>query len=186
MIRRTVIAVVFGAGMLLWIGCATPEQRYQTLSFFFDGVPNPNPTTHETAGAGIANPGAAKPVVLLSMHKPYVDKECQSCHDSPTPGPSSAVLSTDSCIKCHDKVPNQHPVMHEAVVNRSCLWCHEPHGSKFPNLLRTDNNALCTQCHQTALLSTQTPEHASEQTACMSCHAAHGASDRALLKPRRQ
>jgi predicted CXXCH cytochrome family protein len=178
-----ILFAVLGGGILLWLGCGTPEQRYKVLSTFFDGVPNPHPTTQDSALAGITTPGAgaARPV-LLSVHKPYADKQCQGCHDSPNPGPSASVLNSDSCLKCHEAVLNQNPIMHEPVTNKACLWCHEPHSSRYVKLLRTDAAALCTQCHDRNLLSTTTPEHTASDAACLSCHAGHGGTDHALLK----
>jgi predicted CXXCH cytochrome family protein len=184
-IRHAILFGVLGGGIVSWLGCGTPEQRYKVLSTFFDGVPNPHPATRDSAlaGIGVAGAGGARPV-LLSVHKPYADKQCQACHDSSNPGPSTNVLTSAPCLTCHESVLNQHPVMHEPVTTRDCLWCHEPHASKFTMLLRTDAAPLCTQCHQRDLLSTNTPEHKSDDVSCLTCHVGHGGSDHALLKPR--
>jgi predicted CXXCH cytochrome family protein len=173
-IRHAIAAAILAAGIVAWIGCGTPQERYRVLSVFFDGVPNPNPTTQESAAIALANPGAAAAnPVLLSTHKPYVDKQCQACHETAQGVVSAAVLDNDSCIKCHEGVLTQYPKMHEAVTNKACLWCHEPHVSKFTKLLRTDTPALCTQCHERSLLSITIPEHKAEDRSCMSCHSGH-------------
>jgi len=172
--RHATAAVSVAIAVLTWLGCGTPQERYRVLSVFFDGVPNPNPTTQESTAAALSNPGAstARPV-LLSVHKPYVDKQCQACHETAQGTVSASMLNNDSCVQCHEGVLTQYPKMHEAVTNKACLWCHEPHGSRFTKLLRTDTAALCTQCHDRGLLSTNTPEHQSAEGSCLACHTGH-------------
>jgi predicted CXXCH cytochrome family protein len=173
-VRAAVAAAVLALGVLMWLGCGTAQERYRVLSVFFDGVPNPNATTQESGLVALSNPGAgsARPV-LLSIHKPYVDKQCQACHETAQGVVSASVLNNDSCVQCHEQVLTQYPKMHEAVTNKACLWCHEPHGSRFTKLLRTDAAALCTQCHDRGLLSTNTPEHQSAEGSCLACHTGH-------------
>jgi predicted CXXCH cytochrome family protein len=174
--RRSIVAVILLCTAVGWLGCATPEERYRTLSIFFDGVPNPSPTTQQAAGLALTNAGAggAAPM-LLSTHKPFVEKQCQSCHETAQGGVSTATLTADSCISCHEKTLTQYSKMHEAVTNKACLWCHEPHGSRYVKLLRTDTAMLCIQCHERGTLSTKTVEHTTGEGACLTCHMGHKA-----------
>src|SRR4051812_20841274 len=71
---------LLGLGLLVASGCS-PDRRYQMLSFFFDGVPNP----HAVPGAvavGSGQPGSAAGVaqVLSYVHKPYVENKRNACH----------------------------------------------------------------------------------------------------------
>ena len=68
--------VLTGLGMLLLAGCGTARERYRTLSFFFDGVPDPD------AVKPLSNEGV--PVLLntrvVKQHPPYRDNKCDACH----------------------------------------------------------------------------------------------------------
>lgn len=174
------VLVIGGLCALLagWLGCSE-ERDYKTLSFFFDGVPDPklkgkNPLTLNASGRS----GGA----MISTHKPYVEQKCGECH--PSQGlPTVALQNTDLCVKCHEKVMDQYPVMHGPVVGKACLWCHAPHESINKVLLRTTTSALCFQCHERELISTKTFGHQEGQGNCLDCHFGHGSDKLPFLKP---
>src|SRR3954463_6769787 len=69
--------------LALFAGCST-EKRYKVLSFFFDGVPNPNAPAAGTGDEFAAEraDGAVRPVAYV--HKPYAQNKCNECHGNAT------------------------------------------------------------------------------------------------------
>jgi predicted CXXCH cytochrome family protein len=117
----------------VWIGC-TPTNRYKVLSFFFDGVPDPNAPP---AGAvQVDQSGRPSVVRTVVYHEPYQNSNCQACHagGAQTYTPLGA-LDSRMCLPCHQQVPSQYAVMHGPVAIGVCLWCHAPHESVYPHLL---------------------------------------------------
>jgi predicted CXXCH cytochrome family protein len=166
------------AAVAVWSGCTVTQSNYKTLSFFFDGVPDPsNPLTRIDASTG-----EVKTLGNVSVHKPYEQEQCGECHSG------RDTLNRNSshvCMKCHQQVPTEHAVMHGPVVAGACLWCHNPHESTKPHLMRDADRKVCTQCHLPASLSTMAaPEHADESRGCLECHAGHGGERPLFLKPR--
>ncbi len=167
---------------LFWTGCEVKVTRtnYKTLSRWFDGVPDPDAPegSMRQRRKGTTLPVRAQ---IVSHHKPYVEEKCAECHANKGDRPEFGT-ATASCVKCHDKVAKQYPVMHGPVVSNACLWCHSPHESTLPALLRTDSTQLCTQCHDRRVLSPETAEHQTEKKGCLECHTGHGGTDRRMLK----
>src|ERR1043166_5801352 len=125
---------VWGAATLLLIGClliwagCSEKRDYKTLSFFFDGVPDPNApvATRPTAWAFNAG-GRPQPIILLSVHKPYAEQKCELCHGGLPHGggergvPTDAIYNMGSiyqkCTTCHDNLVKEYPRMHGPVVS---------------------------------------------------------------------
>lgn len=166
----------------LWAGCS-PETHYKMLSFFFDGVPDPNAPA---GGAGDATLSGSA-VVIVSRHPPYAENNCFACHAS-----ASAVMLTQDdsalCLRCHEKIVDQYPFMHGAVVGQACLWCHEPHESPNEHLLRQPAPAVCLQCHGDELQRRNDanafiiPQHSDLSKSCLTCHVGHGSNAPGMLR----
>ena len=157
---------------VLWSGCATPEERYRVLSFFFDGVPDPSTMVELVDGAVIWGSGEDARVVY--EHKPVTEDACEDCHGSFS---NVYITSLDSsiCLKCHEETPTQFPRMHGPVAAVACLWCHEPHRSPYRYLLREASPGLCIQCHEPGvLLGDDPPAHLDPARSCLDCHSGHG------------
>lgn len=178
-------AAVLCAVLICWLGCSE-EKNYKTLSFFFDGVPDPHarPTTHPLSPEELASmtPEARQAMASArSIHKPYADQNCTACHpqdiQSFAPAQDSLV-----CMNCHKPVLTEHQAMHGAVVGRACLWCHEPHESLNPSLLKTTAASMCTQCHERELLSQRVTSHQLAAGNCLDCHTGHGGERAPFLK----
>lgn len=151
----------------VWGGCSI-KKNYDLLSFFFDGVPDPNaPLSEWTVGGAL-------PASYMA-HKPYEDGRCTECH------PKLFVPVQDGsqvCMKCHEGADRAYDRMHGPVAARACLFCHNPHDSVYPALLRRAPRQLCMQCHDSFLLDTErVPAHADDSRNCLDCHTGHGGSD---------
>lgn len=189
--RPICIAVACCALVGAWGGC-NAQKRYQVLSFFFDGVPDPNAPPEGRRGSLDGRPRAR-----IYMHKPYADGianpnadgTCNGCH---TGNPQMSVFETMNtlsieskvCLKCHDRVLREYPVMHGPVVSVECLRCHAPHESSHPALLAKTSPAVCVQCHDRELLPPPPEEHLNPKADCLECHSGHGALRHGLLKVR--
>ena len=181
--RRRAVMCVTGCLAIagLFLGCGwTPAQRYSLLSFFVDGVPDPNALEVVEDGQDV---GHHQPVHTVSTHEPYVEKNCDPCHSSAF---GAQIRAPDSrvCRQCHEQVPAQYAVMHGPVAAEACLWCHVGHQSKLPHLLRKPDNELCTTCHQQESAIGPSPAHQDRTQPCLTCHSAHGSKYEHMLRDR--
>jgi predicted CXXCH cytochrome family protein len=159
------------------IGCTT-RKRYQVLSFFFDGVPDPD-APRGAASAARRNTRTNHPVFV---HKPFSEEKCSACHLNSQDIFTRAKIRPDACLDCHPNVPREHASVHGPVVNNLCLWCHSPHSSPQEHLLKAPAPKLCTQCHDPATLGPTPPEHLDRKADCLSCHSGHGGQTGSFLK----
>ncbi|MCL4222262.1 MAG: hypothetical protein KJZ65_12930 [Phycisphaerales bacterium] len=165
-----------GLAGLVWSGCSI-EKNYELLSFFFDGVPNPN-ALPIMAAAG--NPAFIRQSPTYSGHRPYLDDRCVDCHGS---GFTTGGVTAAVCMKCHGEVPQEYPRMHGPVPAGACLWCHVPHESAWAHLLKAPSRDVCGQCHDSTLLSSsKVPEHQDEARQCLDCHYGHGGTSAYFLR----
>src|SRR5690349_6366922 len=103
-------AAAVGAAALAWSGC-TPEKRYQTLTFFFNGVPDPHApkkstrdsSTPEISVMGTPLPGGGR---VASVHKPFAVEKCTACHATPSEV-FAATMDTNLCLNCHQPVMSE-------------------------------------------------------------------------------
>lgn len=173
--RIWLVAVVSGMAAA-WAGCSV-EKNYKLLSFFFDGVPDPN-APMATVGP-LANLGLRQSPTY-TIHKPFAEDACVECHGArfrmEPPG-------LDVCMKCHADVTTRHERMHGPVVAQACLWCHNPHESAYAALLKNEPRQVCTQCHEPALLNVnRVPAHADARRSCLDCHTGHGGASKFFLR----
>ncbi|MFG0286306.1 MAG: cytochrome c3 family protein [Phycisphaerales bacterium JB039] len=160
------------APAFIWSGCS-PQRRFEVLSFFFDGVPDPS-----APAFAAGQPLRESPT--YSIHKPYAEERCSDCH---TGRFNMQSLDSGICMKCHENVPTEQPRMHGPVAAMACLWCHSAHESAYAHLLKGPARQVCTACHEPALLDAQAvPEHADESVSCLQCHYGHGGVTRHFLR----
>lgn len=168
------LSVLLGAVL---IGCGDQQRRYEILSFFFDGVPDPS----EAADASATRRKLATGQTVI-IHKPYLDKQCQSCHAESDDVYTRTRVSNTRCVSCHESVTTRYAAMHGPVAGELCLTCHRGHQSSEEYLLRQPSPRLCVDCHERQTLGTNPPEHAQTKNNCLSCHSGHGGTDRRYLK----
>jgi len=175
-------ALVF-CGLLIVLASCQEQRDYKVLSFFFDGVPDPN----APRPAGVLAPvhfTSAQSLESLPprafQHKPFALGQCSQCHLADRKQ-LSRLSSVDLCVKCHQNTSKEFKVMHGPVSVGLCLWCHDPHESDQPHLLKSVGADLCLQCHDRQLLPSN-PAHQSDSSACLDCHLGHGGTEHALLR----
>ncbi|MCP3902443.1 MAG: hypothetical protein GY715_02310 [Planctomycetes bacterium] len=163
----------------LWLGCSV-EKHYELLSFFFDGVPDPN------APEGLAPDSSGRPRRPSVTHPPFKEGACTTCHvGAGTFGLTFSGYSSvdaDVCFECHEGVLDEHPLLHGPVAIGGCILCHEPHVSRYEHLLTAPTPRLCIDCHGTSMRSEAGGPHEDLERDCLDCHDAHGGRTRYFLR----
>lgn len=185
--RTRIIALM--VSLVLFTSCS-PEKHYQTLAFFFDGVPDPavqdeseatpvDSSSVTTVDRDISFTPKELNVVKEIVHQPFRERRCRDCHkvgEIASQAPQVSVL----CFSCHDASLVDGSFLHGPVAVGGCLSCHLPHKSSEPFLLIDPSPALCLNCHDHADVY-QNESHA-DVTDCLDCHDPHIGEDRMLLR----
>jgi len=172
-------------------GCNTPEKRHKTLSFFFDGVPDPvDEADAEGKEEAPGEEGAPERRPSGSRH-PSGEEGCRPCHGFDKGhlrgqgfsgvGIGSIERAWKACGTCHsqaDKVGDDALIvkegawLHGPVAVGRCQDCHRGHQSKWPHLLRAERlEEICLSCHDT--LEPRSGTMAGFD--CVTCHDPHAA-----------
>jgi len=167
----------------LW-GCGTPRERYKVLSFFFDGVPDPDKPVAKATTQSVFAQQRVFGKAAVSVHAPFKQGLCDSCHKTATGAVMDFGEAYKRCETCHKETRKQYPRMHGPVALGECRLCHRAHESTEPHLLAADSIKLCTQCHDAQLLSPKPWQHTDGETPCISCHSGHGGTEANLLNER--
>ncbi len=198
--NRYFCSLIISIGLLFFAGCnEDPLLKHKVLTDFFDGVPDLPPLEqlcednmddlfnvyyeNVLAEALAGDIETKKVVVAGSGHPPYVEKDCEGCHNFKN---KNLLLAENDklCEICHvDFVINKGVNTHGPVAVRDCLACHVPHTSAHPSLLQEGVSDICDKCHHEARLAVEmhilVMEHGME---CVSCHDAHGGDSHYFLK----
>jgi predicted CXXCH cytochrome family protein len=169
---RTLMAFCVAAAILC--GCETTT-RYKVLSFFFDGVPNPE-LEKTSKGPDRTGVGAAAP--QGSMHGPYLAKQCGACHERGT----NALVAPigELCFRCH-VIKMDKKWVHGPLASGGCRFCHVPHTSSNPFLLVSALANSCFSCHDEEAIK-KGEHHKGTEMKCTYCHDAHMSDKKYMLK----
>lgn len=167
---------------ILFLLCSCePMTRYKTLSFFFDGVPNPEEEALQAQNAQNAKAGRRKgkpAAATYKMHGPYAARLCSACHQR---GTNVLVLPIDRlCFNCH-LLQFDKKYVHGPVAAGGCKLCHDPHGSSFPYLLVSESRSFCFKCHSEKDIA-KNKAHNGVTAQCTVCHDAHTSNKVYLLR----
>lgn len=176
------------------------ENDYETLSYWFDGVPKPEHLLTDEERAEREEP-AEGPVVVrqrrvrpglpegFSRHEPYARKDCQACHVNDMRDPRAFGLPKtelrmprgELCMSCHEA--EQGAYVHGPSASGACFICHAPHQSSNPSLLRfKEQRELCVDCHSGPFFETEAEHEAYEGQDCTACHDPHASAHAGLLR----
>ncbi len=187
--RAWLVALLSATAVATLLACATPQQRYKVLSFFFDGVPPPESgaaaelrqaPTDEDAIALSAQAALAS-AIQPSIHKPYQKKECDRCHA----GSTQTMRKGDKpfCFDCHKESDLGKKLNHDPAAEGECLECHHPHRSANPALLTSRTTELCFACHDPDDKPYKNRHKPLRQKGgCTNCHNPHGGTQTAFLR----
>lgn len=184
-VSKTISIILLFLFILIWPGCSV-KKNFKTLSFFFDGVPEPGTKSEAGSTKGRDSSPARKRtgtkpdnwVKIVSHHKPYAEKKCAECHNTR----SISFLRQQKeklCFSCHEKEKYTGEFLHGPVSVGACLACHLPHESKYERLLKANTPQLCIDCH-TAWDRRDVKTHSKGKT-CIQCHNPHAGSNRFFL-----
>ncbi|MCX6294903.1 MAG: hypothetical protein NTX97_02365 [Bacteroidetes bacterium] len=175
---------------MLIIRC-TPEKKFHTLSTFFDGVPDSTKKTEVIVASQNAQNNDTSVIALVvapkvptegSIHKPFAEEKCTSCHAA---GFSNSLILPPSllCYTCHEDFSKKYKVLHGPVASGNCLMCHNQHESKYNRLLLRKGQDLCLFCHQAKQVLSNAKHKTIGDKNCTECHNPHGGEDRFVLIP---
>ncbi len=179
--RRRQLSNLLVATCVVGLGLACAQAtRYEVLTFFFDGVPDPNAPDAGSEYEGHASGDQPSPyqqrrVVRqpLSVHPPYATDRCESCHD-PYSGRLLKPADAGLCGLCHQDPPGKRMFLHGPVAVEACMTCHEPHSSVELHLLKLPEPAVCLQCHARDDMSLGLHHQDLAEDGCTMCHDPHG------------
>ena len=186
---RALLLILAGAVLVLTACSTVPRTKHQWLTFFLDGVPDPNAPPQKTVakaatplGEPKTAPGNVQVAALRVVHLPYQNRECQSCHAA---GFSNQLRmpKQELCFKCHGAVGDKAAFVHAPVASGDCLMCHQPHSSPLKHLLVEDAPGLCLQCHDSKQLSAVVGHSPGNTISCYTCHDPHSGPRQFFLHP---
>lgn len=178
--------------IMILAGCS-PKSDSGVLSFFFDGVPKPSAkententgnteTIHkpDTTLLAAVSDSLAGPSMII--HKPYFNRQCESCHDNSGTSSRTAESQTGICYKCHKDFQEKYSNQHGPVAAGYCTACHAPHESENKDLLKRKGQAMCLLCHSEDQVKKNKAHTTISDQDCTQCHNPHGGSNSYFLQ----
>ena len=180
--------VVFLISIMLLVSACSSSSNYGILSFFFDGVPNPNKKEVKTNNNIIDSSKVKTREDILRranpkfvLHGPYRAKLCNDCHNT-SQGFKLLKKEPELCYQCHDDFRKTAKFIHGPVAAGYCTECHHPHRSKYKNLLLEPGKKLCLKCHNVSDIKANEDHPNIEDENCIDCHDPHGNDEQYFLR----
>lgn len=184
------LPVLFVFFCLALNGCS-PAAREKMLRVFVDGVPEAEPKKEAPAAGAEQEKRTAKeevqpqapaqtpPSPTAHFHPPFLENQCDSCHDTKT-SQKLIAQGKDLCFSCHEDFTQGKPVVHYPAGEGLCTECHDPHQSPNPRMLKKTMPDLCFSCHDEGEIRRE-PAHQGAAP-CAACHQIHASDWEKLLK----
>ncbi len=183
--RRNVVFLII---IVLIVSACSSSSSYGILSFFFDGVPDPNKQKVETENIVIDTTKTRTRESILKkanpkyvLHGPYRAKLCNDCHNMKQ-GFKLLKQEPELCYQCHDDFRKTAKFMHGPVAAGYCTECHHPHRSQNPKLLLEPGQKLCFKCHTENDIKANEEHPDIEGENCVECHDPHGNNEQYFLR----
>jgi len=172
------------------ISCSSGSS-YPILSFFFDGVPEPERRKTVQADSlqnfiprqktARTSQDSTATTLNLIIHPDYQKKACDKCHELE----HSYRLKQGQpqlCYQCHIPFESKYKQLHGPVAAGFCLTCHEPHKSNNKALAKMPVHLICRHCHDPGDVNKNEAHKKASNINCLQCHNAHGGDTAHLLK----
>lgn len=178
-------------GALLAGGC-TAERRYRTLSFFFDGVPDPNAPVEEAAApeptapqVALVRPEREPEVAPGTVHPPFAERLCDACHTFESESRSKNILSVpigQGVTRAQDQRMLAEP------VEQLCFECHDDMSPEKADPGTYTHGPVaagaCVFCHNPhSSPNASLLRAASPRLLCLKCHQAQDLAANELHPP---
>ncbi|MCB0732227.1 MAG: hypothetical protein KDC88_14470 [Ignavibacteriae bacterium] len=171
-----------------FISACSATSRYQILSTFFDGVPNPNEKQIQLQDTIKTDTLVSKTNLKIedkntpefNYHPPYRNRMCSGCHNV-LKGNALTKPIPQLCYNCHENITKKNPALHGPVAMGDCQVCHSPHLANNKFLLKRIGRELCLYCHEESDILENKNHFAAEEHGCLDCHDPHSGKDRFLL-----
>jgi predicted CXXCH cytochrome family protein len=185
--RRTALICLMQLVFLgLFIASCDEVDRYNALTFFFEGVPplGQDQLTEEPGDYDSRELSQTRPQQFWYTHPPT--KDCTLCHNFN----KQKVFSSQTylikpvpelCYECHVDYTSSASYVHGPVAVGQCLICHNPHKSRIKHLLEKPEPQFCYLCHNIDTVKLIPAHLVKQQFACTDCHNAHTSSLKYLL-----
>ncbi|MBI5385057.1 MAG: hypothetical protein HZA90_10265 [Verrucomicrobia bacterium] len=171
---------------LVLAGCSS-STPHPWLAHFIDGYP-PKPKQKRSAvtpapqpdppGRSLTAPPEPEPV---SVHAPYREHKCRSCHESSYSQKLSCAVP-ELCLGCHEGFLAKAAFRHAPAESGECTLCHAPHDANVRALLLKADPALCHDCHDAADTARVAAHRDTAQRSCTACHDPHRGDNRLFLR----
>jgi len=174
-----------------------PQEHYRILSFFFDGVPRPEPVKKVESDTLSAEKQEKLPLISgskmantrnqpvtktpLSFHPDYRKKACEKCHEI-SHAYRIKQRQPELCYQCHKPFESQYARLHGPVAAGFCNACHTVHQSEYKALLKMPVRSNCQHCHEPGDVNKNEAHKSISERSCLDCHNAHGGNTVHFLK----
>lgn len=125
-----------------------------------------------------------KGIIKSSLHKPFEENKCSSCHIAG----STAVIKNgiSLCTDCHKAVmAGFNKVNNHLIADSSgnlCITCHNPHASDEKHLLKDKEARVCYACHSDTKEYVAKSDYKHPKLGiCSNCHTSHGSNNQFFL-----
>ncbi len=164
-------AALVGLGVVL--GCS-PESRERAKHFFFE-VPDETQAKAASPEGDPQRPDrptlAPPAAKFASVHPPYAQHKCTSCHDSTQQMQVRSDLP-EACRGCQRRYFSEE-VGHSPVADGDCLICHQLHRSTLASLLLQPIPDTCIDCHDEPEDLSEEAHGVDNAADCIGCHDPH-------------
>jgi predicted CXXCH cytochrome family protein len=184
---KTVVITILSVILTTVLSC-DEEERYKTMTFFFDGVPpleGQDVNDVNSLDKGERQLAQGK-MPAFTVHEP--SKVCANCHDmTKIPRWATPEFIKEPLQLCYDCHPGSNysgsvDYVHGPVAVGDCMRCHNPHRSKQKYLLKLPVPDVCHQCHEKADIESIAEHSVELLSECLECHVGHSSSERGLLR----
>jgi len=175
--------------MLFLLSQCSPYAGKSALRFFFDGVPETDSTSSasmENTDIRVDSAKFPEEIVAIvdvrgSLHYPYGEGECASCHNKQSLG-NLLEAQPALCYTCHIDLAESYNYLHGPVAGGYCSACHDPHRSTNEKLLRYTGDELCFYCHKSESVRSSEMHQDLDGMLCTDCHNPHGGDDKYIFQ----